>query len=443
MNVHSFTGATRKVSATVTMSALLVGLLAFGVVGQVQAVSLSLLHCWGGVRAPWVEEMVDAFVAEHPGVDVTIQVTGCGAEVHEAFLTAFVGGAPPDVVMVHSLYLPGFVLQNALVPLDGFIQEKNISQDLWYPPEIESARWDGKTYGFPIRTGGDGNSLMFYNIDAFERVGLDAAAPPSTWSELADVSRSLIRYEGDTLVQAAFTPWGGEYDYLAWLTAGGARLLSDDGRSVQLADTKAVEAANFIFDHFASRYRGGLDEVRNLTGTSIQERNIAFTSGALAIDMEGSWRIANIDSVDPDLRYGIALRPTREANGQPGIHTGTFHYALSDTPRDIETERAALELLAWLTLRDDTAGHFVFRQGRPSPVREFNHKPEYLEINPYWHVVSEALSRVADLPLFPYTIDLVTQIPWVAVIEGHVAAQSAFEDAARLMQRSVDEYWNR
>ena len=80
---------------TSRLTTVLVLLLFVFVSSVAGATELTLMHCWGGHRTAMVDEMLRQFEAEHPGVTVNATLIGsCSAPLQEAFLTAYMGGAP-------------------------------------------------------------------------------------------------------------------------------------------------------------------------------------------------------------------------------------------------------------------------------------------------------------------------------------------------------------
>jgi multiple sugar transport system substrate-binding protein len=233
-------------NSVVLVVTVLVSILLASQVGT--ATELTLMHCWGDHRTPMVEAMVDQFEKEHPGVTVTTQLKSCGKPLQEAFLTAYAGGIAPDVVMISSSLIPGTVNSGALLSLSPWMTKEGINEDLWFPAEIDSGRWNGQIYGLPIRTGGDANSLMFYNIDLLDSLGIGSV--PRTWDELNAMSRKIVRYEGDKIARVAFTPHGGDMPSPGWLAAGGGKLYSDDGKEILFANSAAIDLGTFLQDHF-------------------------------------------------------------------------------------------------------------------------------------------------------------------------------------------------
>lgn len=407
--------------------------------------SLTVLHCWTEHRNEWVNEMLDAFEAAHPGVTVTGQLTACGNTILEEFITQVIGGTPPDVVMIHSLNIPGTVDQGFLLPLDAHLQRDNISIDTWYPSEIETSRWNGQLFGLPMRTGGDTNSLLYFNKTAFEEAGV--AGVPSTWSDWLQTSQKLTRYDGDQLIRAGSAFYGGDFSEGAWFVSGGGRIFSEDARRIEFSQNAGVEAVTFMKDAGGRLYRSGWPELHAMFEQLDQSTygsgpRGAFASGRLAMWPNGILEYSYLAQTFPDLDFGIGVRPTLEVGGPSGVNAGTFHWAMVQG-----TEDPALtwELVKWLSLREETAGYFMLRQARPSPVRAFNSNPAYFEMNPDWLIVGEALSRSTSLPMLPYTAQVLNQLASAvgSALFGDEDPGTALEEAASQAQAIVNEYWDR
>ncbi len=407
--------------------------------------NLKVLHCWTEHRNEWINEMLHAFEQAYPGVSVTAELSACGNVIQERFVTQVVAGTPPDVVMIHSLNIPGSVERGFLVAVDSFLERDGITLDTWYPSEIETARWAGRLYGLPMRTGGDTNSLLYYNRTAFAEGGI--GGPPETWDEWLDISRKLTRYDGDVLARAGSALYGGDYSEIAWLVAGGGKVLSDDARSVWFAGSESVEAVAFLKEAGDLMYFGGWRDLDAMlaqldqSGYASAPRH-AFATGRLAMLPNGILEYSYLKDAYPDADFGIAVRPARQLGGPSGVNAGTFHWAIVHGTSDVDL---AWELVKWLSLREDTAGYFMLRQARPSPVREFNNNPLYFELNPDWMVVGEALSRSVPLPMLPYTGEVINLLAAAvgSALYGDADPGAALAQAAEQAQGIIDAYWRR
>lgn len=424
----------RHAAGMLTLALLLsisVGMGAFA-----QTTTLHVMHCWDAHRTEWVDEMLASFEAANPGIEVETQLVGCGV-LMDNFITAYLGGVAPDIVMIHSLDIPQNADMGALVALDALRDRDGISMDTWYPSEVGTAIWDGQLYGFPIRTGGDVNALLYYNRDLLSEAGLDPDAPPATWNEWLEMSRRMTHYQNDELVRAGTALYGGDFSEVAYLATAGGQLLSEDGRSVAFNDERGIAAMEFALELATSNYRGGWAEYHQFAASG---DSAAFMNGQLAMHTGGILSYSYYRTDAPQIDFGITVRPSREDGGPSGANAGTFHWSIVSTSEHVD---AAWDLLKWISLQEETGGKFMLRQGRPSPVAAFNQNPAYFDTNPYWMVVGQALQRVTALPQYPFTRAVMNHY---AGALGGVAWQDeapvvAMERAAREAQGAIDEYW--
>ena len=279
--------------------------------------------------------------------------------------------------------------------------------------------------------------MFYYNRTLFAEVGLDPDDPPATWDAWLEAARTLTRYDGDQLVRAGTSLYGGDFAEVAYLATAGGTLLSDDGRRVAFTDEAGLAAVQFTYDLGMSTYRGGWPDWSDFTGGN---DTAAFIDGRLAMHTGGILSHSFYVTNAPELDFGVAVRPSREPGGPSGANGGTFHWSIVQGSDNVDL---AWELLKWISLREETGGLFMLRQGRPSPVRAFNDNPAYFEVNPYWLVVGEALAWATPLPSYPFTrrvMDIFAGalggVAWAAE-----APTAALERASGEAQAVIDEYW--
>lgn len=349
-------------------------------------------------------------------------------------MIAYAGGVAPDIVMLSSKHLIALGEQGVLLDLTEFIEQDGISWDIWVPSELQLGQIGGKTYGLPIRTGGETGSTLYYNRQLFAEAGLDPDRAPETWDDLLLYAKRLVRYDGDKIVLNPIndlTQGATVQPTLNWIYSGGGRFLSDDLRTIAFNSEEAIEACNFV-----QRFR--TEVYRNAADGNMSDKD--FYSGRSAMMLWGSQGFSYIWEYDPDFPLGVGPRPKREGSPYIGANSGTWHYAIPTTAKDKE---AAWELLKWLTIREESAGWFIRMQGRPSPVREFNKNPEYYEVNPFTPVMAQILEQVAPITILPIHDDI--SIPmrdaFRKVLRGESSAGVALAEAAERAQAVLDQYW--
>ncbi|MCS7261259.1 MAG: extracellular solute-binding protein [Anaerolineae bacterium] len=149
---------------------------------------------WGEQEAPglekWVKDSVAMFEKETGvTIEVTLQDT---ATVISEFQTASAAGNAPDIQFLwNGIYHMESVWLGYLEPLNGLISDKLLKE----ADATVLSIYQGKQY----RLGWYAASPMWlYNKEMFDKAGLNADAPPTTWEGLLDAC--------DKLKSKGFTP---------------------------------------------------------------------------------------------------------------------------------------------------------------------------------------------------------------------------------------------
>ena len=135
------------------------------------------LRFWAmGAEADALSSLVRGFEREHPDIRVDVQSIPWTA-AHEKLMTAFVGGATPDLTQLGNTWVPEFTAIGALERLDSMAA---------HPPAVDSADyfegiWDtnvihGALYGIPWYVD---TRLLFYRKDILAAAGYDSM--PTDW----------------------------------------------------------------------------------------------------------------------------------------------------------------------------------------------------------------------------------------------------------------------
>lgn len=107
---------------------------------------------------------------------------------------------------------------------------------------------NGTQYGIPVIAD---PRILIYNKEMFEEAGLDPESPPTTWDELREAHKALIKKDGDTVVQTGLGfPTSGtntQHWFSIFIEQNGVKNLVDDDNNTILCNTaEAIEAAEFM-----------------------------------------------------------------------------------------------------------------------------------------------------------------------------------------------------
>jgi multiple sugar transport system substrate-binding protein len=297
------------------------------------------LSFWAmGREAEVVAELLPAFYARHPEVQVRIQQLPWTA-AHEKLLTAYAGGSLPDLCQLGNTWLPEFTALDALEPLDAHIAASRVVQrddyfagilDTNAMPTAQGARLFGLPWYVDTR-------LMFYRTDLLRDAGI--ARAPQTWGEWMEAMRAIKRRGGENRF-GALMPLN-EPDPLFALALQQGALLGDD-------DTRGAfskPAFRRALDFYAGIFHEGLAPA--MTDTQISNVWDEFARGMFTFYISGPWNIGEFRRRLPASVQGDwATAPLPGPDG-PGVSTagGSSLVLFKRSPR----KEAAWQLIEFLS----------------------------------------------------------------------------------------------
>ncbi|MFN8557717.1 MAG: sugar ABC transporter substrate-binding protein [Dehalococcoidia bacterium] len=161
--------------------------------------------------------LVRAFEREHP--DIKVQV------VHKPWSEYFTwlrgewqAGRSPDVMFLN--YIPNYVAQGELEPLDRYVARDGMALDDFYPALLSMFRSGDVLYGLPRD---NDTKVIYYNRDHFAEAGLSRPEAGWTWDDMRRAARILTRRDGmATRYGFGFEPG---YWWLMWMWQRGCDVL--------------------------------------------------------------------------------------------------------------------------------------------------------------------------------------------------------------------------
>ncbi|WP_179640847.1 extracellular solute-binding protein [Sphingomonas guangdongensis] len=224
------------------------------------------------------------------GLSVDVQSVPSTA-AHEKMLTAFAGGALPDVFMVPSGWVREFWSIGAIAP----VPSPALIADT-VPTALALARVDGRDVAVPWAIA---PQVQYYRRDLLAAAGY--AGPPDDWEAWRAMGRTLKRRRPDDYVFLMLLNWPDTLVSMLWQS--GARLLREDDTRGNFSQP-AAEAA---FAFYKSLFDEGL--APRALSTEVQDPLAALAAGYFAI--WPSWPTLLLDlrrraAELPRERWGVA-----------------------------------------------------------------------------------------------------------------------------------------
>src|SRR5688572_16043413 len=147
----------------------------------------TVLKFWAmGREGEVVAQLLPEFERANPGIRVKVQQLPWTA-AHEKLLTAFAGGATPDLCQLGNTWIPELVALGALEPLDRSVATSAVVHaDDYFAGIWETNRIGGALYGVPWYVD---TRLVFYRRDLLNAAGFPA--PPTTWPQWARMMAAI------------------------------------------------------------------------------------------------------------------------------------------------------------------------------------------------------------------------------------------------------------
>lgn len=201
---------------------------------------------------PWLfkdahETIAREFMARHPDIKVNLLAPGKSyEEVATAVLRGAVTNSTPDVAYNGTNLMHVFVDRGLAVPLDPLIAAEKDWATLGYVPGmLATSQVDGRQYGLPFAIS---TPIAYYNADIIRSAGGDPDNLPRTWEDVLALSEKINVLGGNT--KSMFIHWQttGNYLWQALLFTHGAKLLSDDRRTVAFNSAEGLRTLELLRD---------------------------------------------------------------------------------------------------------------------------------------------------------------------------------------------------
>ncbi len=298
---------------------------------------------WGSFSAELGEaeqEVVRRFNESQPDVELEYQFQGSYEETAQKLTAALAARQTPDVALLSDVWWFRFYLNNALAPLNDFLDANEVDTTDYVDSLYTEGVRDGVPYWLPFARS---TPLFYYNKEAWAAANLPDRGP-ETWVEFQEWVPALVKQEGGTTSQFAFGHPNAA-SYIAWLfqpvvwAYGGA--YSDPDFTIRLAEEPAVAAGEF--------YRASTEEG---WATATEDHVVDFNNGLTAAITASTGSMAGIRA-NATFEFGTAFLP-KGVSGEVRCCTGGAGLSVmaSSSP---EKQEAAFQFIEFATSPEITA----------------------------------------------------------------------------------------
>ncbi len=275
------------------------------------------------------EEMEEAFNATHDDIHLTISSPSDATTILQ---TRFIREDYPDIIGIggdvyYSYYVDAGILAD-ISDYEGLSKINEAYLDIL--ENLEFVPTDG-TFGVPYVANAAG---ILYNVEMFEEHGWEV---PTTWDELIALCEEIESegilpfYYGYKDTWTCLAPW--------------------NALAVSLAPSDVCQLVNKGETTFTAEYREVAEKILTLleygeddaVGYGYNDACTAFANGQSAMYTIGSYAIAQIKSVNPDMQIGTFVMPASSDADENVLNSGIdLQFCVTEA---CENKEAAYEVL--------------------------------------------------------------------------------------------------
>ena len=162
-----------------------------------QKTTINWWFAHGGRLGEKVQSIVTNFNKSQDQYTVVATYKGNYQDTMTAGIAAFRSKNPPHILQVFEVGTASMMAaKGAIKPVYEVMAESGLPFDPKdYLPTVTGyyTTPEGKMLSMPFNSS---TPVLYYNIDAFKKAGLDPNAPPKTWPQVADCARKILALKG-------------------------------------------------------------------------------------------------------------------------------------------------------------------------------------------------------------------------------------------------------
>ena len=357
--------------------------------------AVRIWHQWTGERQLVVDGIVKLFNDSQSHYEAMALAIPANV-MDQKFMLSVAGKDPPDVVTQWGPTVSTWAADGLIQPLDALLSDNDwrILREDTYPIVLTAGSHQGKFYGLTIGLNTYG---LYFQTQRLREIGYTASTLPNTLEELMELSHKLDRVSANgDLERIGFLP--SRLALFAALFGGGFRVT--ESGDITIVSEGNVRALEFITESYR---RYGFNRVVNFR-SSLNHGGLAsewpFVSGQYPIALDGQWRVEQLATYAPEIKYQTAMVPTPRG-GVPGAGFATANLAFIPIGAR-ETQGAIAFMRFWSGLeRPERAASFLTKGGWLPMRRAITESPRYRDFIAANPQIKNFLHQLDNFNLIP------------------------------------------
>jgi len=191
-------------------------ILGFSVTTAQAITEINWWHAHGGRLGEKVNAIAAGFNGLQNNYQVVATYKGNYADTMTAGIAAFRSKNPPHILQVFEVGTASMMAaKGAIKPVYEVMGESGLPFDPnVYLPTVTGyyTTSEGKMLSMPFNSS---TPILYYNVEAFKKAGLDPDQPPKTWPEVAEYAKKLVKV-GYSGFSTAWISWIQMENFSAW-----------------------------------------------------------------------------------------------------------------------------------------------------------------------------------------------------------------------------------
>lgn len=267
-----------------------------------KAVNLVFWRYPSTVQDKAVQDFMDGFMKQNPGVTFEVASYGPMAEYRQKILAALAAKTAPDLMFADGPWLPEFASRQILDPAPP-----DVTEDLktnFTAGGQAYVSYKGTYYAYPWETS---VHQAYLNDNFYKEAGLDPKNPPfKSYAEFREGMKKLAKVEGGQTTRAGFLANRRLMYFSNFLYNNGAVLINEDSQG-NVTEPKVTFDSPAAMECWELWYN--LYNVDKSANAKLPVHTDAFPQGVCATVVSGNFFIDTLKANAPTLAYSIAGQP--------------------------------------------------------------------------------------------------------------------------------------
>ncbi len=302
-----------------------------------------------GGEAELISQLTSRFEQKNPGIKVRIQAFSWGGS-YEKLVTAFLGGAPPDVCQLGTTMMQDFYAMGALENLQQLFNDGRLAASDFFSDSIKTCFFEGNYFGVPWYVD---TRVAFFRREYLDKHGWKTF--PKTWEEFLTFGRQVMadkRAAGQTNGYFASLQ-GFTFEMFYWQAGGHFLPLSSSNPAFQhdamvtaLNYDRAMRQAGFI----GKPNDSGLDYITE------------FDQGVYEVAISGPWMASDLLKNQHRLKNAWGMAPMPAGKTRTSFIGGSNLVQFKDSRH----KEAGRKLILYLSQPDVQAEWYKISRDLPA-----------------------------------------------------------------------------